>query len=365
MSANLDDSQPQVKWYWSSLLGLYLVLVTLTLSYMLYNLWPPQSRENQRQTAGNSNSSKATPPGETGSTGATGTNSNSGSSTVMPGGANSVQTPTDTKTAASGSSARQETSSSTGNTASKETNKDSAARESDTQDDDMSASEDMLKPVKLFSTSRFALTLSHSVEVRLLLIALLAGALGSFIHAGTSFASYVGNRKFNGSWTWWYLLRPLIGMSLALIFYFVVRGGFISPQAGGKDMNPFGIAAMAGLVGMFSKQAIDKLDEVFTTLFGSKGDQKRGDKLEAPTVTTVNPNSGPAAGGTPVKISGSGFLPDAKVTFGGTLATNVVVDQSGKNIAAVTPGHEVGVVDVEVINTNMQKGKLPRGFTYQ
>jgi len=62
-------------------------------------------------------------------------------------------------------------------------------------------------------------------ETRLLLLVMAMGAFGSYIHTGTSFVSYVGNRSFMQSWTWWYLLRPFIGMSLAIIFYFVIRGG--------------------------------------------------------------------------------------------------------------------------------------------
>jgi hypothetical protein len=231
-----------------------------------------------------------------------------------------------------------------------------------TQNDTRTAAEEMLPPVNLFGGR---LVLSHSVEVRLLWIAMLAGALGSFIHATTSFADYVGNRKLTGNWVWWYLLRPFIGMTLAVVFYFVVRGGFISPNAGGSDMNPFGIAAMAGLVGMFSKQAIDKLNEVFTALFGSKGDDKRADKLVAPTLTSLKPNSGLTAGGTTVTITGTGFLPGAKVIFGGVAGSDIVIDGNGKNIAVTTPPHAAGLVDIEVINTNAQKGILPGGFTYQ
>lgn len=79
-------------------------------------------------------------------------------------------------------------------------------------------------------------------------------------------------------------------MSLALVFYFVIRGGFLSTTGGAQDINPYGIAALAGLVGMFSKQATDKLSEVFGTLFRSapgEGDAKRQQPLTAPTATTA------------------------------------------------------------------------------
>jgi len=119
---------------------------------------------------------------------------------------------------------------------------------------------------------------------RLILIVLCAGALGSYVHAATSFSSYVGNRRLVLSWAWWYALRPFIGMTLALIFYFVVRGGLLSTGAEAGNMSVFGVAAVAGLVGMFSKQATDKLRELFDNLFRTargQGDDARADKLGA------------------------------------------------------------------------------------
>lgn len=366
------DSSAPINTYLASLLGVYMIAMSIVLSYMLYNLWPPQPRgkgasagqTSEQQAAGrkaakpdnananananaaaanNTNAANSAQPNANANANANGNNI-SGSRNNPRGG--------NTNNAAAGTS--------TGGT--ETTGGENANKEANTQNDTRTAAEEGLPTVTLF---RGWLVLTHSVEVRLLLIVLLAGALGSYIHAATSFADYVGNRKLSGNWVWWYLLRPFIGMTLALVFYFVVRGGFISPNAGGADMNPFGIAAMAGLVGMFSKQAIDKLNEVFTSLFGSKGDDKRGDKLLAPSVTTIKPNLGPIAGGTAVTISGSGFLPGAQVKFGDAAASGVVVDGTGKIIGAKTPPHSAGTVDVEVVNTNTQKGTLPGGFTYQ
>lgn len=119
-------------------------------------------------------------------------------------------------------------------------------------------------------------------EARLILIVLLAGALGSYIHAATSFVSFVGTRSLEKSWLWWYVMRPFIGAALALLFYFVIRGGFLSTGTDASAISIFGIAGLAGLVGMFSKNAIDKLREVFETLFKTekgKGDEERGDKM--------------------------------------------------------------------------------------
>ena len=141
------------------------------------------------------------------------------------------------------------------------------------------------------------------------MLVMLAGALGSYVHTTTSFVTYVGNKSLVDSWTWWYLLRPFIGMALALIFYFTVRGGFLFFTTTGneaKDISPFSIASLSGLVGMFSKQATDKLKEVFDNLFRTQegaGDALRADglaetlpvknlMLKEPTVTCCRMTSG-------------------------------------------------------------------------
>jgi NADH:ubiquinone oxidoreductase subunit 6 (subunit J) len=118
-----------------------------------------------------------------------------------------------------------------------------------------------------------------SPEVRFLLITILAGALGSYIHAATSFVDFIGNRQFVKSWTWWYLLRPFIGVALALLVYFAARGGLISASTGANGLSPYGVAALSGMAGLFSKQATDKLREVFETLFKTDHPPERNDKL--------------------------------------------------------------------------------------
>jgi hypothetical protein len=83
----------------------------------------------------------------------------------------------------------------------------------------------------------------------------------------------------------------------------------------------------------------------------------------APTVSTVSPTSGTAAGGTPVTISGTNYVSGATVTFGGTTATGVIVNSSS-SISATTPAHAAGAVNVVVTNPDSQSGTLTNGFTY-
>ena len=117
------------------------------------------------------------------------------------------------------------------------------------------------------------------IEARYLLIVALSGALGSFIHVATSFTDFVGNRRLARSWTLWYVLRPFIGMALAMVVYFVIRGGLITGAGGAENMNLYGVAATAGMCGLFSKQATDKLREVFENLFRTRKETERADPL--------------------------------------------------------------------------------------
>ncbi|MGB6834128.1 MAG: IPT/TIG domain-containing protein [Candidatus Acidiferrum sp.] len=84
--------------------------------------------------------------------------------------------------------------------------------------------------------------------------------------------------------------------------------------------------------------------------------------LPVPTVTSVSPSNGPAAGGTAVTITGTNFATGATVTFGSAAAANVVV-VSATEITATTPAGSAGAVTVTVAVSG-QTGSLTNGFTY-
>lgn len=103
-------------------------------------------------------------------------------------------------------------------------------------------------------------------EADLLLVVILSGALGGMVHALRSLYWYIGNRDLVRSWLAMYVLLPFVGAVLGLVFYLVVRGGFFSPQAQPEQTSPYGFAALAALVGLFSEQAVLKLKLVAETL---------------------------------------------------------------------------------------------------
>jgi hypothetical protein len=379
------------------LLGIYLLLgyvllLILVIFYSLVKVWPPIP-ENEKP--GNENTNVSTPAGgnvdggggqkpntdsnrggngngnlnaagsnnsKSGSTGNTnaGTNTNAGagsSNTDQPPPVNSnasTNTNTNTNTNAGANAA--------GNSnANVKTTSGGAVAHSEQCLDDQGKVRKGMAPVSFFWSGDTCIY----DEDRLLLIVALAGALGALVHVVRSLSWYIGQRKLYKSWTAMYFLLPFLGAATALVFYLVVRGGFFSSTVAVKDTNPFGFAALAALIGMFTDQALQRLKTVAENiLMPAPAGKESAPPASGLSLTNINPSSGPSTGGTPVAITGNGFVSGARVNFGGVPATTVEV-KSSSAITATTPAHAAGTVDVEVINPNNQKALLGGKYTYQ
>jgi len=170
----------------------------------------------------------------------------------------------------------------------------------------------------------FGYHFTTTADIRLILLVAVVGALGSYVHAATSFADFEGNRRLFQSWSWWYVLRVFVGASLALIIYFVWRAGMFSVGAEPTitDTTTFSFAAVSGLAGMFSKQAIDKLADVFDNIFKTKGEEERRGTLSGdhprPEITKLDP--APVNQKTKnviLTVYGKGFVKDSTVRLNG------------------------------------------------
>jgi hypothetical protein len=128
-----------------------------------------------------------------------------------------------------------------------------------------------------FESSNFPWgTFILALDIRTMLIVALAGALGAYVHLATSFADYAGNDRLMRSWTWWYVLRPCVGAALAEIFYMTLRGGLVT---GTEAVSLHGVAALASLTGLFSRQGTDKLRELFEHAFRTEKTTERKNGL--------------------------------------------------------------------------------------
>jgi hypothetical protein len=128
-----------------------------------------------------------------------------------------------------------------------------------------------------------------------MLLVILCGALGTLVHSLRSVYWYLGNRNLVQSWTAMYFMLPFTGAALALVFYLVIRGGFFSPQSGFSQTSPFGFAAFAALIGMFSSQAVLKLKEVAEVLLSKPlgGVDSRPQGLANPATAPIPPPAAP------------------------------------------------------------------------
>jgi IPT/TIG domain len=181
-------------------------------------------------------------------------------------------------------------------------------------------------------------------EARLFLVVALAGTLGGLVYALRSLAWYTGNRNLKYSWLLTYLLQPVVGAALAIITYVVARGGLIvvTTQASSDTVNPFGFAAIGGLVGLFSNQAAEWLKRIFEQVFTAapKG------KDAAVEITAFDPAEG--AAGTLVVIQGTGFTGVQTVTFGGVEATGVTQATDTELRVVVPDGARAGPSPITV-----------------
>jgi hypothetical protein len=169
-------------------------------------------------------------------------------------------------------------------------------------------------------------------ESALILLVVLAGALGAYIHAATAFGRFVGERRFTSSWYWWYTLRLPIGSALALVLYFVVRGGILDANGTSADVNPYGLAALAALAGMFSRHAVDKLNEVFDTVFTKREPDPELASDEAPTphVDKVEPQPINSQQEQVLRLTGHGFDPTSAILIAPKNGVNGVLRRALK-----------------------------------
>ena len=88
--------------------------------------------------------------------------------------------------------------------------------------------------------------------------------------------------------------------------------------------------------------------------------------LSAPaalTVTSVSPSAGPTGGVDDIRVAGTGFQSGAILTLDGVAAK--VTGVTSTVIAATTPVHTPGTVDVVVTNPDGQSRTLTGGYTFE
>jgi hypothetical protein len=123
-----------------------------------------------------------------------------------------------------------------------------------------------------------------TAEQQLFAIVALAGALGGIVHTLRSLGKFIGSRSLRWSWVAFYMTLPLVGAATSTIVYIITRAGLF-PSGGADQVNVFGFAAVATLVGLFSEEAMNMLKKVASTVFTEP--EKAPDALPDPSQPVV------------------------------------------------------------------------------
>jgi hypothetical protein len=111
-------------------------------------------------------------------------------------------------------------------------------------------------------------------EILIATTMVLAGVVGACVYSLYAISLHLGAYKdFDKAWTWWYILRPIIGAGLAFIVYVLIRGGILTIGAEPKNLNFLGLTGISALVGLFTEHSMNKLRELADTAFGATPDE--------------------------------------------------------------------------------------------
>lgn len=104
---------------------------------------------------------------------------------------------------------------------------------------------------------------------RVLLLVVLAGALGGVLHGLTSLAAHSGAGRLDARWWVFYVARPVVGGGLALLVALVLRAGLLGFSVTEDMTGDRVLLGWGALAGLFSSPALRKLKDVFDG-FGPK-----------------------------------------------------------------------------------------------
>ena len=183
------------------------------------------------------------------------------------------------------------------------------------------------------------------------------GALGAVLISLTGIVEHADD--WDPRFELWHLSRALIGAALAVVGVLIVQAGVLATGTNPASSVPGAprnllYYLVAFLVGYREETFRDLVRRLVDLIFTSETPPPK------PTITSLSPDNGPIAGGTSVKILGSGFRGAVAVSFGSAPATFKV--DSDSQISVVVPvSPKPGSVTVTV---RTRGGSATSTFTY-
>ena len=187
------------------------------------------------------------------------------------------------------------------------------------------------------------------------------GALGGVLISltGTTEHRYNWDPAY---WTW-HVARPLVGAAVAIIAVLIIQAGILAigvdpanPQSNAitKDLFYYLVAFIAGYREETFRGMVKRLGDVILT---------SDDRGAAPAIVAIDPDHGPAAGGSPVAITGGGLSGIESVLFGVNRAQQIHVVSDAEITAVAPPGSAGQKVAISVAKPKVSAAAI-QAFTY-
>jgi hypothetical protein len=134
----------------------------------------------------------------------------------------------------------------------------------------------------------------------------------------------------------------------------------VSTSAPTTDVNAYGVAAIAGLAGLFSAQALEKLKAVFEVFFAKVPPDHSDPVVPSMSITDLSPTH--AKVGEKLKITGTGLSKVNSVVFSKNISAVPDPKPADTSLTVAVPeGAATGPVTVS--DTTGTQAKSPKDFT--
>jgi hypothetical protein len=112
----------------------------------------------------------------------------------------------------------------------------------------------------------FGWTWTLDGDQRLVVLVVLSGALGGLVKSLVELGHNIGKRQLKWSYMMSYCSFPIIGATLGVVLYLVIRAGFVGFDKTAA-LNAYGYLALAVLGGLFAHLFLGKLRKVAEAFF--------------------------------------------------------------------------------------------------
>jgi hypothetical protein len=183
------------------------------------------------------------------------------------------------------------------------------------------------------------------------------GALGAVLISLTGIVEHA--HDWDPRFDLWHLSRPLMGAALGVLGVLILQAGVLAagtqPTAGTPGPKNLLYYLVAFLVGYREETFRELIKRLVDLVFAPAPPPP-----PKPTIASLNPSTGPVAGGGSVKILGSGFVGALAVTFGSASA-KFNVNSDDQISVDLPPSPAVGPVTVTV---KTKGGSATASFNY-